>query len=278
MSETSSVKAIGVTIAVVGILALLIGLSMPATSTHTSETCTDDPTGFGQECVSGSVTTPNPLKGPVTGIGFLALLGGIGIVLIGGDDQHQEASRTPQRTANGGFAEELRERQEGDGASSDRPSSEPDVPAGGTRTPETTTVESRDSGSRTAVLPQNPVLGYGTIMLAGGILGYGILFSLTYALNFVLSFWMGALAGFFVAHHVYTEEYTVLRAVEIPLAFFGAWHGSGVLYQVLGALPRGVLGMLLLGVGAFLGAGIGVAGWRLIGEPAIESVWEGSTR
>lgn len=281
MSETSSVKAIGGTVAVIGILALFIGLAMPATSTHTSETCIDDPTGFGQDCVSGSVTTPNPLKGSVTGIGFLALLGGIGIILMGGrGGQPQDASRIHHPTSDGGFAEKIRERQENEGASDNQPSSSEDTPAGPTHTSETVSDEklSEGSGSWASILPQNSLVGYGAIMLIGGILGYVILFPLAYALNFVLSFWMGALAGFFVAHHIYHEGYTRLRALEIPLAFFGAWHGTGLLYQVLGPLPRGVLGMLMLGVGAFIGAGIGVAAWRIIGEAAIKSVLDKSTQ
>lgn len=281
MSETSSVKAIGGTVAVIGILALLIGLAMPATSTHTSETCIDDPTGFGQDCVSGSVTAPNPLKGSVTGIGFLALLGGIGIILVGGrEGQPQDASRAPRPTADGGFAEKIRERQENERASDNQPSSIEDSPAGPTHTPETASNEklSKGSGSWASILPQNPLVGYGAIMVIGGILGYVFLFTLAYALNFVLSFWMGTLAGFFVAHHIYYERYKILRAVEIPLAFFGAWHGTGLLYQVLGSLPRGVLGMLMLGVGTFVGAGIGVAAWRIIGEAAIKSVWDKSTQ
>lgn len=275
MSETRSVRTIGGTIAVIGVLALIIGLAMPATSTHSSETCIDDPTGFGQDCVSGSITTPNPLKGSVTGIGFLALFGGIGIILVEGrESRDRDTGPTHRQTADGGFAEKLRERQENEDASDSHPSSVDDPSAGQTRTSRTTNFEksNRESGSWPPILPRNPLLGYGVILLVGGILGYVILFSITYWLNFVLSFWMGTLAGFFVAYHIYTDRYTSLQGIEIPLAFFGAWHGTGLLYQLLGPLPRGVLGMLMVGAGVFIGAGIAVAAWRLIGGLAIRSV------
>jgi hypothetical protein len=113
MSGSKSIKSIGGTITIIGVVVLLIGFAMPATSTQTSETCINDPTGFGQNCVSSSVTLPNPLKGPVTGIGFFTLLGGISIILIGGrEDQDQNTRRKSQSTVNGDFAEKLQEKQE----------------------------------------------------------------------------------------------------------------------------------------------------------------------
>lgn len=121
MSETKSVKSIGGAITVIGVVVLLIGFAMPATSTQTSETCINDPTGFGQDCVSSSVTLPNPLKGPVIGIGFLALLGGISIVLIGGrEDQDHSTKRASQATADGDFAQKLQEKQENEDTSNNR--------------------------------------------------------------------------------------------------------------------------------------------------------------
>lgn len=112
MSDSTNLKAIGGFIALVGVIALLVGVAMPATSTHTSEACVDDPTGFGQECASGSITTPNPLRGPMIGVGFLALIGGIGIALMSGSESsNQQVRRTSESGANGGFADKLRERQ-----------------------------------------------------------------------------------------------------------------------------------------------------------------------
>lgn len=85
---------------------------MPATTTHTSEACVDDPTGFGQECVSGSISTPNPLRGPMIGVGFLAVIGGVVIFLMGGSEtSNQQVSRSSETVAKGGFADKLRERQ-----------------------------------------------------------------------------------------------------------------------------------------------------------------------
>lgn len=121
MNETNEINAIGVGIAVIGIVVLLIGLAMPATSTHTSQTCIDDPRGFGQDCVSGAVETPNPLKGPVTIVGFLALIGGIGLSLAGGDDARRPGGRERSGDAGtGDFANKLAEhRGERDDRSSD---------------------------------------------------------------------------------------------------------------------------------------------------------------
>lgn len=112
MSDSRSLKTIGGFVALVGVVVLLIGTAMPATSTHTSETCVDDPTGFGQECVGGSVTTPNPLKGPMIGVGFLALIGGIGIFLMSGEESsNQQVGHQSETAVKGSFAEKLQERK-----------------------------------------------------------------------------------------------------------------------------------------------------------------------
>lgn len=115
MGETKSIRSLGGAIAVIGVVVLLIGFAMPATSTQTSETCINDPTGFGQDCVSSSVTLPNPLKGPVTGIGFLSILGGISIIFLAGrENQQQNTNHTSQTTSESHFAEKLREKKEKD--------------------------------------------------------------------------------------------------------------------------------------------------------------------
>lgn len=112
MSETSGIRTIGGILVVIGALVLVFGLAMSATSTFTSETCVDSPTGFGQECMSGSVTTANPLKGTVTGTGLLVLLGGIGVIMVGGGDSHHENSSKSGATIDGSLAERVRERGE----------------------------------------------------------------------------------------------------------------------------------------------------------------------
>lgn len=112
MSETGSVKAIGISITALGIIVLLIGFAMPATTTQTSETCVDDPMGYGQNCVSGAVETPNPLKGPVTVLGFFALVGGIGVTLMNGNnDQHKQRARQSRNSIDGSFEKELQKHQ-----------------------------------------------------------------------------------------------------------------------------------------------------------------------
>lgn len=123
MSDSQNLGAIGGFIALVGIVVLLAGVAMPTTSTHTSEACIDDPTGFGQECVSGSVTTPNPLRRPMIGIGFVSLIGGIGISLMSGSEaSNQQIERASESVANGSFADKLRAQQ---GESDTTPTSDP---------------------------------------------------------------------------------------------------------------------------------------------------------
>jgi len=114
MSESTDLKTIGGFVAAIGLIALVVGVAMPATSTHTSEVCVNDPYSFGEDCASGSVTTPNPLRGPMIGAGVLALLGGIGITLMSANEPAQQQPREPSdSTAGGGFADKIRERQDG---------------------------------------------------------------------------------------------------------------------------------------------------------------------
>ncbi|TKX51642.1 hypothetical protein EXE49_01785 [Halorubrum sp. ASP121] len=111
MSDTQGLTALAGMVLLIGIVGLLIGLAMPATSTHTSETCVDSFTGYGQDCVTGSVTTANPMKGPAIGVGVLGIIGGIGILAIGRDSSSPPANREPQQNTTGGFADKLREHQ-----------------------------------------------------------------------------------------------------------------------------------------------------------------------
>ncbi|MGB9987242.1 hypothetical protein [Salarchaeum japonicum] len=111
MTDTQGVTALGGMVLLIGIIGLLIGIAMPATSTHTSETCVDSFTGYGQDCVTGSVTTANPMKGPAIGVGVLGIIGGIGIFAIGRDSSSPPANRESQESTTGGFADKLREHQ-----------------------------------------------------------------------------------------------------------------------------------------------------------------------
>lgn len=86
---------------------------MSATTTQTSETCYNDPSGYGQECVSGSVTMPNPLRGPTIGVGLLAIFGGIGVYIVGkGETGVQESNVDTEEKVEGGLSEKIREQQD----------------------------------------------------------------------------------------------------------------------------------------------------------------------
>ena len=111
MSETQGLTALGGVVLLIGIVGLLIALAMPATSTYTSEACVDSFTGYGQDCVTGSVTTANPMKGPAIGVGVLGIIGGIGILAIGRDSSSPPTNREFQQSTTGGFADKLREHQ-----------------------------------------------------------------------------------------------------------------------------------------------------------------------
>jgi len=112
MSDSQNLNTISGFLALVGIVSILVGGAMPATSTHTSEACVDDPTGFGQDCVRGSISTPNPLRGPMIGVGFLALIGGIGILLMSrSETSNQQVVPSSETVENDSFADKLRERQ-----------------------------------------------------------------------------------------------------------------------------------------------------------------------
>lgn len=66
-----------------GILFLLIGIAIPATTTQTSTTCVDDPFGYGQNCAQTSYESPNLSKFPLIGVGIMMTL--IGVVSFGSD-------------------------------------------------------------------------------------------------------------------------------------------------------------------------------------------------
>lgn len=112
MSETQGLRMLGLIILLIGVVGLLVGIAMPTTSTHTSKTCVDSFTGYGKDCVTGSITTANPMKGPVIGTGVLGILGGIGILAMGSDSSSAQ-ERENRKTTNGGFADKLRDYQGG---------------------------------------------------------------------------------------------------------------------------------------------------------------------
>lgn len=60
-----------------GVLFLLIGIAIPATTTHTSTTCVDDPFSYGQNCAQTTYESPNLSKFPLIGIGIMMTLVGV---------------------------------------------------------------------------------------------------------------------------------------------------------------------------------------------------------
>ncbi|GGK82813.1 hypothetical protein GCM10009067_38800 [Haloarcula sebkhae] len=124
MSDSQKVIAIGALISIVGIVTLLTGITMPATSTHTSEACIDDPTSFGQDCYTSSVKTTNPIRGPTIGIGILSIIGGVGIIAMrNSSTQASQQKGEYDGEVEGSFTNKLRERQK---EPNRRSTSEPD--------------------------------------------------------------------------------------------------------------------------------------------------------
>jgi len=101
MADSQTLGGVGSVIVFIGIAMLLLGIGMPATQTHTSETCVDDPIGYGESCVEGQVTTANPMKAPLTWGGVFLLVGGVVIVLLSySDTPPQSAGQKPRTTDN----------------------------------------------------------------------------------------------------------------------------------------------------------------------------------
>lgn len=67
-------------VAVVGLLVLLVGFSMPATETINSQSCTEGFTvgndRFGGGCVEAQTEVPNTSRGPILLVGFILTVGG----------------------------------------------------------------------------------------------------------------------------------------------------------------------------------------------------------
>jgi hypothetical protein len=77
-------SATGGLILVFGIIILIAGIAMPATTTQTSTSCYDNPVGFGQECVETTYEAPNTGRGWLIGTGALVSVIG-GILALSGD-------------------------------------------------------------------------------------------------------------------------------------------------------------------------------------------------
>lgn len=71
---------IGGGIVVIGLLILLLGFAMPATTTQTSRTCYDDPLSYGQSCATTTYESPNTGKYSAVGMGVLLSILGGGII------------------------------------------------------------------------------------------------------------------------------------------------------------------------------------------------------
>lgn len=95
---------------IMGIAGILVGVSIPSTSTYSSTTCVQGVTGVGEDCVTGSVTTGNPLKAPAIGAGILFLIGGL-TTLAFNVAESTTAEDTSQNNVSGGFAEKIQKQQ-----------------------------------------------------------------------------------------------------------------------------------------------------------------------
>ncbi len=121
MGESQAVRTIGGVIIIIGIAILLIGSAIPATSTHTSETCVDSPMGYGQDCFRGSVTTANPMKGIMIGTGIFTIIGGVGVALLSGNESSiQQENKYTQNQDEDSFADKIQKHQDNTESFSDK--------------------------------------------------------------------------------------------------------------------------------------------------------------
>lgn len=129
----NATRTLGGLVLVFGLLLLLVGIAMPSTTTTTSQTCYNDPMGYGQECVESTYETSTN-KFPILFFGLVTSVVG-GVLLRSGssdgapghdgavgqssdrrspDRQSAGAESRPDRTAERGFAEQVREAKRDD--------------------------------------------------------------------------------------------------------------------------------------------------------------------
>ncbi|GAB7118147.1 hypothetical protein [Natrinema pallidum] len=100
---------IGAVLVFIGVGILLLGVAAPSTSTQTSTTCYDSPTGYGQDCVQSSYETPNTGKGGMIGAGiFVAIIGGI---LTMSNSSSAESSGQSSQDGTQSLKDQIQERQ-----------------------------------------------------------------------------------------------------------------------------------------------------------------------
>jgi uncharacterized membrane protein len=114
LSNVYMKAAAGWVLVVLGIFILLFGVAAPSTTTQTTTTCYDDPTGYGQDCVRSSYDVPNTGKSSIIGIGIFATI--IGGFLAYSESTNEERSKKDPLSSSaktGTLSEKIHERQEG---------------------------------------------------------------------------------------------------------------------------------------------------------------------
>lgn len=87
-------RTLGGLVLAVGLLMVLVGIAMPSTTTTTSQTCYDNPMGYGQECFESTYETSTN-KYPILFFGFvLSIVGG---AIVRGDSSDARDRGDPRR-------------------------------------------------------------------------------------------------------------------------------------------------------------------------------------
>lgn len=73
---------IGGIILIVGILILLVGVATPMTTQQTSNTCYNDPLGYGQNCVETTYDSPNTGKTSIILFGVITTTAGGALMFL----------------------------------------------------------------------------------------------------------------------------------------------------------------------------------------------------
>lgn len=118
----STKRTLGGILLAIGLLLLLVGIAMPSTTTTTSQTCYDDPMGYGQECIESTYETSTN-KYPTLFFGFvMSVVGGAlvrsdpGNASPGGHAREQPPDRQSNSdwTSKRGFAKQVEEAKQRD--------------------------------------------------------------------------------------------------------------------------------------------------------------------
>lgn len=102
---------IGGTILIVGVLIMLLGFAVPATTTQTARTCYDDPFSYGQSCSQTTYESPNTGKVGLIFFGVLAAISGGFYAVSGRDLSGDSDASTNSDTRGQSLGEQIREKR-----------------------------------------------------------------------------------------------------------------------------------------------------------------------